>query len=396
MNDPIKVECSMLPSTLLHAVACPSRGAEDSKQHQRRLTREKMRRYRHGLALKAMSLKEDARVLEREKRRLLVEQSQSPWLLSWEDIARAMQDDASVSRRANTDLKALFHEQRHLILSMRSWVERCLVLPDSSWRNVTLLADPTARQHGFDWITRHLHHNTDWVFHQYAFPPTASPLRVQDAFVDTSNPDLLQFVWRDQQQLKVPFDDACDAISLDFFHAMLPHGAASVTSAVDQSAVDADLLRALGRDTCRYSTSAGPNEPLNHVYRVFRSDARCIFVAQNIHDDQLLESRKSTRRLRNRMTWMVLDKVDVDTTTMRTLTMASQSFGLSGTPLSLDEEAAVWGISLENGDGSLRYDDEAKQRRFIRAVTERCKSAGVEYDNILVRIGRHLNHGNPS
>ncbi|KAF0689667.1 Aste57867_18904 [Aphanomyces stellatus] len=358
----------------------PPVDAENAKLlHKRKLTREKMKRYRNGIMRKSRQLQALAESLTQDI--VALKKAQSPWVLSWDDVACALREDVASEEFTNAILQAQVRSQEHLVQTMRTWVQRCLVIPGATWRNVTLLADVTARKHGFDWITLNLHHNTDFVFDRYQFPSIASGESIQDAFADARNPDCLEYVWRFQAEIAAPFDRVCRHINLGFFDTMLMHG----PKVHAPLAVDTQVLRSLG-GSIRYSNSTAANEQLNHLFRIFRSNVRCVLVAQNIHDDELLKDPKH-RPASNRVSWMVVDKLSPTRTSLRYLMMASQGFSADGALISLDDEAKIFGIDLS------AYTEDTKLPVFVSKATQLCLHYGAEFHGILHSMGIALADG---
>ncbi|RHZ31537.1 hypothetical protein DYB28_002047 [Aphanomyces astaci] len=332
--------------------------------HKRRLTREKMQRYRKGIVRKSSTLKHQAVDLQREIERLLARQTtdKSPWLLSWADVARALRDDSDATRNTNGILRQLVWQQDRQIRTIRSWVHGCQVLPNSSWRNVSLLEHPHARKHGIDWITQHLYHNTDRVLEQYAFAAVGSGVQIDDdTIIDTSSPDCFQYVWRDQRDMDVPFDVAARALTLDFFHSLLAHGTPLAAIPTD---VEVDTKRA---------------------WRNLSSATRIVYVGQNIHHDPLYMDHARDNSS-NRMTWVVLDKASATTTTLRKITITSQGFRRhDGRMIPLDEEASLWGVDL-----SAIAAPDAQLDWFAHKVTQLCNMYANMNGGMTTRLDKYL------
>ncbi|KAF0689666.1 Aste57867_18903 [Aphanomyces stellatus] len=360
-------------------------------ERKRKVLREKMQRYRKRVDLKNALMKQSAEDMEVEIARLLAERAtrgeavvaptirSSARLLSWEDVALALREGVTSSEEANAHLRRKIDEQKHLIQLMRAWVNRSFVLPDSTWRHVTLLADPHARKLGFDWITQHMFHNTSWVFERYEFP-LPSPVRMTDEFVDASRPDCLQYVWRDQQAIDASFDDVCEIVNLDFFLDMMVHGAVSKAPLP----MDMEMLAALGGGTCGYTSSIGTNEALNQVYRMFHSDRRRVFVAMNVHRDECIHW--PARWTRNRMSWLAVDKVSPTHTVLRTIYLQSQGFTGDYKYNTLAEEAAGFNIQLD----FTGHDESSLLPRYIHDATQIMQYSGAKYGSLLERTGASL------
>ncbi|OQR99499.1 hypothetical protein THRCLA_06495, partial [Thraustotheca clavata] len=86
-----------------------------------------------------------------------------------------------------------------------------------------------------------------------------------------------------------------------------------------------------------------PNETVNFLTREFQPNAnRIIFVGQNIHQDELVESSKYCR---NRMFWYVIDRINPNKTILRNLDVISHYFTQEG-PVPFNIEASILGCTL--------------------------------------------------
>ncbi|RHY09134.1 hypothetical protein DYB36_000309 [Aphanomyces astaci] len=93
-----------------------------------------------------------------------------PWstgMLSWADIALALQDAAQVSRSDAWELQVQVVNQARLGRAMWTYATNLLAA-----RHVSLPRSPPARREGLDWITTQLYHNADAVVAGLGFPAT--------------------------------------------------------------------------------------------------------------------------------------------------------------------------------------------------------------------------------
>ncbi|RHZ09041.1 hypothetical protein DYB26_002756 [Aphanomyces astaci] len=100
-------------------------------------------------------------------------------LLPWHEVARSLADLRMLSESQNQALKAQLVEHEALVREMYHWTTTYHIKPfldhnRASWRHASLLNDPATRKLGKEWITEHMFHNTDAIFHQYGFPPRDS------------------------------------------------------------------------------------------------------------------------------------------------------------------------------------------------------------------------------
>ncbi|RLO06577.1 hypothetical protein DYB28_010872, partial [Aphanomyces astaci] len=93
-----------------------------------------------------------------------------PWstgMLSWADIALALQDAAQVSRSDAWELQVQVVNQARLGRAMWTYATNLLAA-----RHVSLPRSAPARREGLDWITTQLYHNADAVVAGLGFPAT--------------------------------------------------------------------------------------------------------------------------------------------------------------------------------------------------------------------------------
>ncbi|RQM12664.1 hypothetical protein B5M09_012987 [Aphanomyces astaci] len=100
-------------------------------------------------------------------------------LLAWHEVARSLADLRMLSESQNQALKAQLVEHEALVREMYHWTDTYHIKPSldhnrTLWRHASLLNDPATRKLGKEWITEHMFHNTDAIFHQYGFPPRDS------------------------------------------------------------------------------------------------------------------------------------------------------------------------------------------------------------------------------
>ncbi|KAF0692461.1 Aste57867_16452 [Aphanomyces stellatus] len=83
----------------------------------------------------------------------------------WRVIARRAFQDRVNSMHENATLREQVRRHRHLLRMLRHWATAVPDVPtglgeNNPWINSTLLADPTARQYGFQWLTDRVFHST--------------------------------------------------------------------------------------------------------------------------------------------------------------------------------------------------------------------------------------------
>ncbi|CAK4698308.1 hypothetical protein LEN26_011872 [Aphanomyces euteiches] len=101
--------------------------------------------------------------------------SEKPSILSWKDVADALEEDrrhALVKRKSLGDMVARYDV---LVKEMQEWVASNMRVTNppnprvSTWRNSTLLANSASRQLGKKWILEQMFFNTDLIFQSQGF-----------------------------------------------------------------------------------------------------------------------------------------------------------------------------------------------------------------------------------
>ncbi|KAG9415077.1 hypothetical protein AC1031_008505 [Aphanomyces cochlioides] len=131
-------------------------------QHERQrhqIYRRTKKRERAELRATVAQLDDELKALTSNKSRDL--------LLSWKEVALAVQESNENAQSERQALKAQVARLRKVVQAMKGWVTAAVVDTMSldamipTWRNVTLLADPVSRILGKKWITERMFHHTD-------------------------------------------------------------------------------------------------------------------------------------------------------------------------------------------------------------------------------------------
>ncbi|OQR98309.1 hypothetical protein ACHHYP_08775 [Achlya hypogyna] len=319
---------------------------EDAKERRRVYQRHKQRQYRSRESAEVASLKTLVAELELTVARLTDE---LPTPLPWADVAAALRDEATLTTHKNKALKAQLNEYQELVVVMTTWVTKHIPIQKSlpaaaySWRNATLFANREARKLGFDWITKHLFHNTERMLHDKGFPA----LGTRDDFaIDMSDPDFFEYTWRHQVAMAVPFEVAVGAFRQFMAHFV----SGGVWSQGMCTHLDNDLLQEVSPALSYTRIASSARESINFLSREFDGPQQCVFVCQNIpHDERLPPSEEQC----NRRLWIVLDRVGPNETRVRVLYVNSHGFDAAG-PFDLAREAAYWNYDGELPTGPAR------------------------------------------
>ncbi|RHY29994.1 hypothetical protein DYB32_004758 [Aphanomyces invadans] len=210
--------------------------------------------------------------------------SQPIGALTWHDVAAALDDDVAETRHENQRLKRRQQQLFDVITGMQRWVDTVgriqrVPLPlDSAANNlgmkgITLSSNAACRMHGIDWLTQLLFHNTDAMLQKYKMWPTTSSYVQADAFVDVSNVDDIQHVWRFQVDLPVSI---AIALPLVRQHVVSRLNSVDISSA-NVDFIDPELVKAVANDVTyvrRVYKRATSDDFANILYREFQGNGR--------------------------------------------------------------------------------------------------------------------------
>ncbi|CAK4454284.1 unnamed protein product [Aphanomyces euteiches] len=207
-------------------------------------------------------------------------------VLSWQDIALALQESEEQSVERNTILKRRVQRSRAVLNDLKTWIFTRLTVskrdanafdrhvkayPSSSvWRNVVLMQSPESRQIGMDWITKQLHYNADTTFQKYGFPAPNSPEDVDD-YLYFYDGDGLVAVQRNQYIVNSSLDEFYARITSDQLM-----GSENLNKNDRHS--NPDILQRV------YDSKDGIRT--NFISRIHKEPDRISFVGQHVNDDE--------------------------------------------------------------------------------------------------------------
>ncbi|KAG9404580.1 hypothetical protein AC1031_004781 [Aphanomyces cochlioides] len=290
--------------------------------------------------------------LENERRQW-AKKSSHKHLLSWDQVAIALHEDTYTALNDNSRLRQQRQRLLNVITGMTKWIASAKgiargphTLPYSashlSLHHVTLTAsDPLCRQHGLDWLTQLLYHNTEALLHRYNFWSHVSTEAQCDFHTDMSNMNDIQLVWRFQVDIPAELEAVVDPVrkcvvnrlrSIDIWDGSTSYIDPEIVSRVSPTMT---YIR-------RIAHTNGGSQPSNILYREFNEDAnRTVFVGQNLHDDKF-----EIKPVRNKgMTWVVATRLGTSWTRVSILSVSSLYFNDKGF-LPLTEQASRMGLAL--------------------------------------------------
>ncbi|KAH9104558.1 hypothetical protein LEN26_015020 [Aphanomyces euteiches] len=276
--------------------------------------------------------------LENERRQW-AKKSSHKHLLSWDQVAIALHEDTYTALNDNSRLRQQRQRLLNVITGMSKWIASAKgisrgphTLPYSasnlSLHHVTLTAsDPLCRQHGLDWLTQLLYHNTEALLHRYDFWSRVSTETQCDFHTDMSNMYDIQLVWRFQVDIPAELEAVSDLLIFGM--------ARQVISAQSRVSPTMTYIR-------RIAHTKGGSQPSNILHREYNEDAnRTVFVGQNLHDDKF-----EIKPVRNKgMTWVVATRLGTSWTLVSILSVSSLYFNDKGF-LPLTEQASRMGLAL--------------------------------------------------
>ncbi|KAF0689672.1 Aste57867_18909 [Aphanomyces stellatus] len=359
-------------------------GDDASLAERRRYRTQKMQRYRKRLIERADRLKEQAATMEQEIADFMRRRRPRDltMLLPWKEVAKAMADEREDVETDNEALAMQCRSRHETIEAMKQWAAAATTTflmktprgHTQTWQHITLSAHPTTRLLGFDWITLHLYHHMDNVFRRYGFPSLASTDVVDDFLVDMSDVDALQYIWRDQREVPYPLEAVRDLFVRSHFRKMLQgDGAPTIPAAEHHVVADDDaVLASAFHGSMQYVHSRRKGEHVHYLAREFHETDRCVFVAQNILDD---ERRRHDDTQCHRMDWFVLDRIGPARTKMRAVGTMSHMFTKDRSFVPLEDEALRWGLDLREA-AAVDWGDSV-ERRLIQHIYRTCSADSI-------------------
>ncbi|KAF0690477.1 Aste57867_18133 [Aphanomyces stellatus] len=243
-------------------------------------------------------------------------------MLPWTDVALALQDAVELSQTENADLRVQVKDAKRVAYLLMTYVgdlmvaRTCLRTKMETWQHVSLLADPTARRHGFDWITTQLFHGAPRVFAENAFPASTHEVFFG---VDVA-PDQYQVVIRHQRLVPHCVGDLTAAYRR-FFLESNGFGYAIEDLADDDETSSTTTAPSLHAMDMVYRRRNIGNPEIgdvmqNYVHRQFVDDdgRRSVLVARNIVSD---DKHPLGAYKRDASGWIEVQAMDAQTSLVR-------------------------------------------------------------------------------
>ncbi|RHY87869.1 hypothetical protein DYB37_012965 [Aphanomyces astaci] len=301
-----------------------------------------------------------------------------------EYIRHFMQGYRDKQRKSKHVLQAQI-ECEQVLAELKEWMAMSTIhaTPSThrtSWRDFTLLAHPTSRRLGKQWITQQMYHNLDRAFMQHGMPPphplaVSSPDNMHHSMDLEFSDDGHCFVQKAQKIWSLPLETVValfrrhtgSMFTLDAFtpvHSQVSTLYLSISTQVMQIATEED-----GNTTLHvYPPCASGGFSFSLLCGEFHSHDRTVLVIQQLQGDEAIPTANH-HRLRKRMVWIELRRESPTSTYERILNITWHDTTPDGVDVSLDELAARWGVDL----GQVT-DDAEKERRLVLGYRARNKS----------------------
>ncbi|OQR86907.1 hypothetical protein ACHHYP_09786 [Achlya hypogyna] len=286
--------------------------------------------------------------------------------LSWEDVARALQDDTlrlvGENRELQRTQRAYARFYRVVTACAQLSIDRVPTLTEETWRHAQLLAgDPASRQLGCEWILKQVHFNTTRAMAHIAFPSDGA------SYVDVHvniEADLLQIHVTTQQVLAFTLAEVADA----YWIAEQSFARMYVGQTLD-AATD-DVLPHSPPPTVQYIQESLKYGLYDVCYNVlsgrFDEPRRTTLVLRTILQDEMHPTAPSAWLVDTKQ-WTVADALGPNLTRCRTYyTIQHPMLGQSHTSVPLADFASVFGIPAghpRDVASALRNRSEANHRR---------------------------------
>ncbi|OQS00921.1 hypothetical protein ACHHYP_02148 [Achlya hypogyna] len=309
--------------------------------------------------------------------------------LLWKDIAAALGEAATESTALQASLRRKVARQEHLVREMSKWVtsmmrvEKPLDFANAFWKNISLTGDAEARRLGCEWIADHLFHNTDRTFQECGFPDPSCLEPFHHFNLSVDEHERCTYGWIKQRILPISFENASRAFQKIHVDNSMGLG--------QREFLEEGLL-ATPKKRIDYSRQSfiipdrhgGRKDWENWLCGEYLEADRYVFVMRSIHSDPKHEIGTVQR---NRMTWVVVDRIGSMQTRTREFMTLSNYWTKEHGNLSLDQEARSWGCRLDRVPEHLKYQTfkehmrqggeihAAKFTRQLMAAIESTKSA---------------------
>ncbi|ETV79429.1 hypothetical protein H257_07441 [Aphanomyces astaci] len=318
----------------------------------RQYFREKQREYRRkmiadGATAKAQCVHLQSILVRLQTARLpsMAPREASDGPLSWHSIAKVFKSEA---HRVLTDRQSLItqtQEFESLRQAMQHFVMMNIQPPMSrsnTWQNATLLADPSARILGKEWLTKQMYHN---ILEAFSLFPVVS---YDDELVqfDLEEDDGV-FTWKEQIQFTWPG-------TVQMFRRLVETNMLAVNFPHYVEATSPyQVVQEITANTRQFHTITPTGNFVNWLQGHFVEADRLIMVMRQVEHDELYICHP-LRKQRHDMLWTEVRQVSPTHIVLRSVSRVSQLFRPATGFMSVDEFATLKGVDLTGIDDGLK------------------------------------------
>ncbi|KAF0692471.1 Aste57867_16462 [Aphanomyces stellatus] len=255
----------------------------------------------------------------------------------WRDIARTSLHERTTAIDEQRKLQSVVQRQTKLVQLLHAWVSQSLAHPlgdGTCWRLSTLMADPVARQYGYEWLT-------DRVFH--------SAMRTQATDAVVIGQDVA-----DRCCLRVHTDDACEILGLESRsqHTLL----AESTDVVDSLWTESHMLVSIPGLKLKVTAVRDHSLVYVRLHNTRLGTSCCklirrydlpasqgaVFVTVYIRDDESFPLEATERRPHG-YGWAIVHNIAPGVALVRTSALQYAPVTTQGSVVSINETAAMFG-----------------------------------------------------
>ncbi|KAF0719247.1 Aste57867_1170 [Aphanomyces stellatus] len=307
-------------------------------------------------------------------------------MLSWRDVAQALEESRVDSATANRRLKDRFHQVQLQVQELHAWVTAVPASLDATgptWRDVTLLKSPSARELGKEWIVKRMYHHMDRVFHGFVASSSSREPVFDTSFRVVGDDGGYQFmVWFDAE-VPLPMEiltnlhlhHACEIAGLDLTLAELRAGV-MVPDDHKTTIVEASDSTMLHQSFRHHATGIEVAQVLVGV--VLATDDRHVTVTTSLLDDEIMSRDDATLIHSQYQAWHEFQRVSPTATRLR-LAAAAGPRCRNKVPIPLDEEAAVWGIHHSSDEATMHRHIHTTARRSVNDAMARIEQLAIRF-----------------
>ncbi|KAF0692473.1 Aste57867_16464 [Aphanomyces stellatus] len=302
---------------------------------------QRKREYRALKRKQASRLHQEILVLEDHLQQLGRARQQAR--LDWVRASRRTERD---TMETNKTLRDQVRYHGALVRTLQVWTTSVQPSIDgtTSWLNSTLLADPVARQYGYQWLTDRALHVAE-IDGQHALGSSVADVTQLRVVLDASSNDVVGFRARHQSTLLGNFKDAAKTL---WQHM---NGEATATH-VDHAVVYSSV----------YSAETQTSKCM--LMRRYEFANRVIFVKVFVRDDECVPLQPPHDVRPHGLCYRLFHHITDDVTLVRSAVYQSSPVTTDGSPYGLARMAAMFGVHPASQDATVARIETNAQRCF--------------------------------